>query len=103
MPVILTFLLRVLLLAAGLVLAASLAVGFLLLVALWSVRAVWARLTGRQAAPFVVRFGPRRAFDEMMRRGAANESRTPRADAASGPRPRLAEITDVEPRPPTRP
>jgi NADH:ubiquinone oxidoreductase subunit H len=102
MPVIFSFLLRVLLLAAGLVLAASLALVFLLLVALWSVRALWARLTGRQAAPFVVRFGPRRAFDEMMRR-AGNESRTPRADAASGPRPRLAEITDVEPRAPTRP
>jgi NADH:ubiquinone oxidoreductase subunit H len=104
MPLILSFLLRAVLLAAGLVLAASLAVVFMLLVALWSLRALWARVTGRPAAPFVVRFGPRQAFDEMMRRaGAGAESRTPRADAASGARTRLADVSDVEPREPTRP
>jgi hypothetical protein len=105
MPVILSFLLRVLLLAAGLVLAASLAGVVLLLLALWSVRALWARLTGRQAAPFVMRFGPRRAFDDMMRRAGAG-SRTPRADAVAGAHGQLAavrDVTDVEPRAPTRP
>lgn len=99
MPLILNFLLRVLLVAAGLVFAASLLVVFLLLLALWSLRALWARLTGRPVTPFVMRMGPRAAFEEAMRRAQAQApSRTPRADAAAGPRPHLADITDVEPK-----
>ena len=97
MPLILSFLLRAVLVVAGLVFAASLLVVVTLLLALWSVRALWARLTGRPASPFVVRFGPRAGFEEMVRR-ARTASPTPRADAAAGPRPRLADVTDVEPR-----
>ena len=101
MPLIASFLLRTLLVLAGLVFAASLVVVFVLLLALWSVRAIWARLTGRPVNPFVVRFGPRQGFEEMVRRARAPASRTPRADAAAGPvRGRLADVTDVEPRQP---
>lgn len=99
MPLILNFLLRALLLAAGLVFAASLLVVFALLLALWSVRALWYRLTGRPVMPFVMRMGPRAAFDEAMRRAQGQAaSRTPRADSAAGPRPSLADVTDVEPK-----
>lgn len=98
MPLILNVLLRAVLLAAGLLFAASLFVVFVTLLALWSVRAAWARLTGRPATPFGMRFGGRRAFEEMMRRAAGPRSRTPRADAAAGPRARLADVSDVEPR-----
>lgn len=99
MAQILNFLLRALLLAAGLVFAASLLVVFVVLLALWSLRSLWARLTGRPVTPFVMRMGPRAAFDEAMRRAQATApSRTPRADAAAGPRGRLADVTDVEPK-----
>ena len=99
MPLILSFLLRVLLLAAGLVFAASVLAAFALLLALWSVRALWARLMGRPVFPFVMRMGPGSAFASMMRR-APPASRTPRADAAAGVRTRLADVSDVEPRSP---
>lgn len=100
MPLILNFLLRVLLVAAGLVFAASLLVVFCVLMALWSLRALWARLTGRPVTPFVMRMGPRAAFEEAMRRAHApsEPSRTPRADAAAGPRGRIGDVTDVEPK-----
>lgn len=98
MPTILSFLLRILLVAAGLVFAASVLVVFVLLLALWSLRALWARLTGRPVTPFVMRMGPRDAFSEMMRRAPAAESRTPRADAAGGPGRRLADVSDVDPK-----
>lgn len=92
--------LRLFLLAAGLVAAAVVAVVFCLLVTAWLLRAGWARLTGRPFAPFGVRFGPRAAFETMMRRAAAaGASRTPRADAATGGRRgRPGDVTDVEPK-----
>jgi branched-subunit amino acid ABC-type transport system permease component len=100
MPTLISFLVRLLLLAAGLVMAAGVACVFVLLVALWFVRAAWCRLTGRPVSPFVMGTGPRAAFDEMMRRAQAREagSRTPRADAAAGVRRPLADVTDVEPK-----
>jgi hypothetical protein len=47
-----------------------------------------------------MRMGPRRAYEEMMRRSAAARapSPTPRADAAAGVRTRLRDVTDVEPK-----
>ena len=99
MPLILRFLLRVLLVAAGLVFAASVLAAFVLLLALWSVRALWARLTGRPVTPFVMRMGSGSAFAAMMRR-APPASRTPRADTAAGVRARLVDVSDVEPRSP---
>ena len=94
MPTILSFLLRLVLLAAGLVFAASLAVVFVIVLALWLLRAGWARLTGRPVTPFVVRMHPRNGF--AMYRRAGEGSRTPRADAA--PLGRVGDVTDVEPK-----
>ena len=101
MPLLLNFLLRALLLVAGVIFALSLACVALLLVAAWSVRAAWCKLTGRPVMPFAMRMGPGRAFEEMMRRAQrqGEASRTPRADAAAGPgRARLADVTDVDPK-----
>lgn len=102
MPSLLNFLLRALLVAAGLVFALSLAFVFLLLFAVWSLRAAWGRVTGRPVRPFVMRMGPGHAFEEAMRRaGRPPRSRTPRADAAAGPRAPASgasDITDVQPR-----
>jgi branched-subunit amino acid ABC-type transport system permease component len=64
---LLSVFLRLFLLTAGLVAAAVVAVVFCALVTAWLLRAAWARLTGRPVAPFGMRFGPRAAFDEMMR------------------------------------
>lgn len=98
MPTLIAFLLRLLLLAAGLVFAASLALVFAVLLAAWSVRGAWARLTGRPVTPFGMRMGAGRAFGHMLRRArqARPTSRTPRADAAAGPRRRSGDIIDVE-------
>ncbi|MEJ8835995.1 hypothetical protein [Ramlibacter sp. AN1133] len=92
-------LVRIVILGAGLVAAASIAVVLTVLLAFWLLRAAWARLTGRPVTPFVMRMGPRGAFEEMMRRAPARPaSRTPRSDAAAGPRARLADVTDVDPK-----
>jgi branched-subunit amino acid ABC-type transport system permease component len=95
----LSLFLRLALVAIGLVAAAAFAVVFSVLLAAWLLRSAWGRLTGRPVAPFGMRFGTHRAFEEMMRRAKAGAgTRTPRADAAVGRRARLADVTDVEPK-----
>ncbi|HEX7890238.1 MAG TPA: hypothetical protein VF522_12835 [Ramlibacter sp.] len=99
MPFLTHILLRVLLLAVGLVAAAVVTVVFVLFMAAWLLRAGWARLTGRPVTPFGMRMGPRSVFEEMMRRAPQPPaSRTPRADAAAVARGRLADVSDVEPK-----
>ncbi len=96
MQTILHFLLRLIFVAAAAVFAASMALAFSVMLTLWLVRAGWARLTGRPAAPFIVRIDPRAAFGDLMQRGG-QASRTPRADAVQPGR-AGGDITDVEPR-----
>lgn len=94
-----TFLVRLVLLACGLLFAASLAVVFVLLVALWGVRAAWARLTGKPVAPFIVGMDTLHGLRRMYRRADAH-ARKPHA--ASSPTSRWGrgrdDVTDVEPR-----
>ena len=82
-----TFLLRLFLVLAGLLVAASVAVAAVLMIALWGVRAMWAKLTGRPVAPFIVRVDPRQGFDRVYRRPT-----TARSHAS------VADVTDVEPK-----
>jgi hypothetical protein len=96
MPTLLSLLLRIFLVAAGLLFAASLAVAFTLMLGLWGVRAAWAKLTGRPVVPFMVRIDPRGGFERMYRR-AEQGSRSPRADAVQPAR-NIGDVTDVEPR-----
>lgn len=98
MPTFMTFLLRIVLLAAGLVFAASLAVAAVLMLAVWGVRAAWARLTGQPVSPFVMRIDPRGGFERMYRRGGQG-SATPRADAVRPGR-AVGDVTDVQPKAP---
>jgi hypothetical protein len=98
MPTLLSFLLRLFLVAAGLLFAASMAVAAVLMLAVWGVRAAWAKLTGRPVTPFVVRIDPRDGFERMYRR-AGQKSPTPRADAVR-PGQRMGDVVDVEPREP---
>ena len=96
-----TFILRLFLLVAGVLFAASLAVAAVLMLAVWSVRAAWAKLTGKPVAPFIVRMDPRGGFERMYRRGEPAYSRTPKADAVRRGRPD-GDVTDVEARPTER-
>ncbi len=92
------FLLRLVLIAAGLLFAASLAVVVLLLAALWGLRYLWARLTGQPVLPFVMRVDPRGGFNRMYRarqQGARTDHDGP--PAAPG-RERNVDVTDVEPK-----
>lgn len=98
MQILLTFLLRLVFVAAGLAFAASLAVAFALTLAVWGLRAAWAKLTGRPVAPFIIRINPRAGFDRMYKRSAP-QSRTPRADATRAARGNR-QVTDVVPREP---
>jgi len=100
MPTLLSFLLRLFLVVAGLLFAASLAVAAVLMLAVWGVRAAWAKLTGRPVMPFVVRINPRGGFERMYRK-ARPESPTPRADSVHPGR-KIGDVTDVEPRVPER-
>jgi flagellar biosynthesis protein FlhB len=89
---LLTFLLRVLLIAAGLIFAASLLVVMLFLLVIWTLRALWFKLTGRAVAPFVMRINPRAGFEQVFRRA----ERGPVASRA--PRREIGDVTDVEPK-----
>lgn len=98
MPAVLSFLIRLLLVAAGLLFAASLAVVFAVVLGIWALRAGWARLTGRPMSPFIFRVDPRAGFGQMYRR-AHQGSPTPRADAVR-PGQRIGDVLDVEPKEP---
>jgi len=92
---VLRFLLQLLLVSAGLVFAASLAVVFMVLLAAWTVRAGWARLTGRPVSPFIARMRPGDAFGGFMRRQRAAEPARPARASGFG---RSGDVTDVEAR-----
>ena len=92
-----SFALRLLLLVAGLVFTISLALAALVVLVLWGLRVLWARLTGRPVAPFVMRFDPRGGFGRVYRHGGHAASAPPRSAAGSAT---LHDVTDVEPKSP---
>ena len=99
MHTLLNFLIRLLLVAAGLTFALALVFLSVVVLALWGLRAAWCKLTGRPIVPFVMRMNPMAGFEEMMRRAPqAEASRTPRADAAAGGRQPIGDVTDVRPK-----
>jgi hypothetical protein len=67
MQAIFNVLLRLILLVAGLVFAASLLFVAVLFMLLWGLRAVWARLTGQPVSPFIMRVDPRTGFGQVFR------------------------------------
>lgn len=95
------FVLRLVLLAAGLVFAVSLLLATALLLIVWGLRRLWARLTGRPVAPFVMRMHPRDGFGAVFR--AATRGVPPHSPRSEGPAPTrqaLGDVTDVEVKPP---
>jgi len=85
-------LLRAVLWLLGLVFLASLLAASLVVLALWLLRALWARLSGRPVAPLVFRFGQQAQWHRFYR--AAAPGRTTHQDVVDVE----AEVVDVEPR-----
>jgi len=84
-----SFVLRLLLVLASLVFALSLALAAALVLVLWGLRALWAKLTGQAVRPMVMRIDPRAGFGRVYRGAAASPG------AARGPA-ALHDVTDVE-------
>ena len=93
MTSILRFLLRLLLIAAGLIFGLSLALVMIVLLAAWGVRALWCKPTGKPLTPFVMRFHPREGFDQVFRQAERHG-----AAPATSSRRVLSDLTDVEPK-----
>ncbi|MGI4778195.1 MAG: hypothetical protein ACRYGA_08745 [Janthinobacterium lividum] len=105
------FILRVVLFFFGLLVAAVLLCGVLLLAAMWMLRAGWARLTGKPVVPWAMRFNPRSGFDRFTAAGRAPE---PTAADVTNARARgesvrspialggVDDVTDVRARPASR-
>jgi hypothetical protein len=104
MDTVIQFLVRVVMFAAGMLLALGLLMLGLVLLALWGLRSLWARATGQAFSPFVMRMDPRTGFMRMYRRGAeAARTQRPTTEGgshmrASGRLHRLHEVTDVQPK-----
>ena len=87
------FLLRLILVIAGLIFAASLVVVMLILLAVWSIRAIWCKLTGRPLVPFEMRMNPRAGFEQVFKKAQSQAG-----DSGKPPRRPLDDVTDVEPK-----
>lgn len=101
------FIIRLILLMAGLVFAASLLVALLVVFFFWTLRRIWAKLTGQPTTPFVMRMDPRAGFGQVYsaafrgRRGVGPApSDTPPKDRRAALAADLADVTDVEAKPP---
>ncbi|OJX35847.1 MAG: hypothetical protein BGO74_10610 [Burkholderiales bacterium 68-12] len=105
------FLVRLVLLAAGLVFFLSLLAAALVLALVWGLRLLWARLTGRAVAPWPARIDPRTAWTTVYRSSSRwSGARRPGADAEARsdtpahlrPLPGAEDVTDVQIKPPQR-
>jgi hypothetical protein len=92
------FLVRLLLLAVGLVFALSLLGLVLILACIWAIRAGWARMMGRPITPWVMRVDPREGWNRFYQSPGPWPRREP------GPLARLdqSDVTDVEVKEPPR-
>ena len=109
-----SWVLRAVVLVAGLVVFLSLLTAVLLLAALWGLRALWARITGRPVIPWVMGVDPRSAWRAAANRAAwrrqgqtpaePEQPPTPPQTGAAGPLmrplPGTEDVTDVQPRAP---
>ena len=90
------WLIRAVLLAAGLVLFFSLLAVALGLALAWGLRALWARLTGQPVVPWTMRVDPRSGWSRVYRSGARWTS--PGADPGNAPNGAdAADVVDVPP------
>ena len=83
------FVVRGVLLLAGLVFVASLLAGALLLLAVWFVRALWAKLTGQPVVPWTFQVN-RQAMMDRFYRAPGSGGVSPRGEVID------ADVVDVE-------
>lgn len=99
------WLIRAVVVVAGLVMFLSLLAAVLVLALAWGLRAVWARLTGRPVMPWTMRVDPRTGWRTVYR-STERWSTAPAAGTPSrraGVLPGAGEVVDVEPREPREP
>ena len=99
MQTVFLILLRLLLVLAAAVFAASLILAFAVLFVVWSLRALWARLTGQTVAPFVMHVDPRSGFRRVYRARTGNAEPQPPAPPSPGGG-HIQDVTDVKPKQP---
>lgn len=101
--------LRLFMVALGVVLFLGLLAAVMVLVTVWALRAGWARLTGRPATPWVMRMDPRNGFASAFRAterwtaarpasAAQGDGADPGPSRRGGVLPGAANVTDVEAR-----
>ena len=99
--------LRLVVVAVGLVFFVCLLAMVAVLALAWSLRSLWARLTGRPVTPWVMRMDPRDGWSTVYRstarwtaaRGAAPATQEPAEPGARARElPGAREVVDVEPR-----
>jgi flagellar biosynthesis protein FlhB len=90
---VLKFLIRFLLIIAGLIFAASLVIVMMVLLAAWGLRALWCKLTGQPVNPFAMRMDPRSGFERVFKQDGRQ------SQGSDKPSRRVVEnVTDVEPK-----
>ncbi len=94
------FIMRLVLLVAGALFTLSLLVAGLLLMLLWALRSLWARLTDQPVTPFVMKINRGAGFGQAFRSRHGVRPRNDGAPAADARRDRLSDIEDVEVKPP---
>jgi len=106
------WLVRGVLLLAGLVLFVGLLVLSLVLAPVWGLRFLWARLPGQPIAPWAMRVDPRTGWSTVVRtrtRWTATRTGADEAPGAAAPGKRMGvlpgadDVTDVQPREPGEP
>ena len=102
------WLIRAVLVVAGLVMFASLLAAGLVLALVWGLRALWAMLTGRPVVPWTLRVDPRTGWSTVYRSSQrwSSARSAPPADIPprrTGVLPGADEVVDVEPREPREP
>ena len=109
---LLRWLIRSVLLLAGLVFFVGLLAVMLVLALVWGLRFLWARLTGRPITPWVMQVDPRTGWSTVVRThtrwtgartGAADEPTDPAPGQRMGILPGADDVTDVQPREPHGP
>ena len=97
------FVFRLVLLLAGLVFLTSLAMFVLLLVVVWLLRALWARLTGQAVSPWTFQIDRQEMMNRFYRASAGPGAASARRDAPDIVDVEIKEVTEIrEIKPPPR-
>ena len=91
---VIRWVLRLVVLAMGVLFFLSLLAAAAVLALVWGLRALWARLTGRPVTPWVMRMDPRTGWSTVYRSTARWTAPGPTAHAPQ----RSTDVTDVVPR-----